>query len=336
MLLNFVDNYNKKRLCILLNISKLKVVINDKNCLIMHNLKTNFDKILDITKSFFKDSIDADGNYYFYPNKPKMSDCEVITLSVLCESIGIDSENYLFGKLNSDHFKDFPNLIHRSRFNRRRKRLGDLIFKLTQRISSLMNEGEDIYLVDSIPIPVCQIAREKSCKICKENFETAPDKGYSAVSKSWYFGYKLHLATSVRGVFSSMELTKASVHDIHYLNEVKHSGITNCTLIADKGYISEPIQLDLFNTRQIRLKTPWRSSQHDKEPFPFIFKKARKRIETLFSQLCDQQMLKRNYAKSRTGLSIRLLCKISSVTMLQYINFLNNKPLNHLKYALAS
>ncbi len=80
-----------------------------------------------------------------------------------------------------------------------------------------MNEGEDIYLVYSIPIPVYQIAREKSCKICKEEFETAPDKGYPAVSKSWYFGYKLHLVTSVKGVYSSMDLNKASVHDIHYL-----------------------------------------------------------------------------------------------------------------------
>ena len=78
----------------------------------MHNLKTNFDKILDITKSFFQDSLNADGNYYFYPNKPKMSDSEVIALSILGETIGIDSENYLFGKLKSDHLKDFPNLLH--------------------------------------------------------------------------------------------------------------------------------------------------------------------------------------------------------------------------------
>ncbi len=97
--MNFVDKYNIKRLCILLNISKLKVVNNDKNSFIMHNLKTNFDKILDITKSFFQNSLNADGNYYFYPNKPKMSDSEVIALSILGETIGIDSENYLFGKL---------------------------------------------------------------------------------------------------------------------------------------------------------------------------------------------------------------------------------------------
>ena len=301
----------------------------------MHNLKTNFDKIFNITKSFFNGSINADYNFYHYPRKPKMSDCEIINLSILGESIGIDSENYLFGKLKSDHFEDFPNLIDRSRFNRRRKRLGNFIANLNQSIAGLMNEGEDTYLVDSIPIPGCQIAREKSCKICKEDFETAPDKGYSAVSKFWYFGYKLHLATSVRGIYSSMDLTKASVHDIHYLNEVKHSGIRECTLIADKGYLSKSYQLDLFNTNQIRLKTSMRYNQHDKEPFPLIFKKARKRIETLFSQLCDQHMLKRNYAKTKVGLTLRLLCKITSVTMLQYINFMNNKQINHLKYALA-
>jgi hypothetical protein len=320
----------------LLNISNLKEIINRKNFLTMHNLKTNFDKIFGITKSFFNESINADDNFCSYPRKPKMSDCEIIAMSILCESIGIDSENYLFGKLKSDHLSDFPNLIDRSRFNRRRKKLGDHIAKLNHSIASLLNEGEDIYLVDSIPIPICKIAREKSVKICKENFETAPDKGYSAVNKAWYIGYKLHLVTSVRGVYSSMDLTKASVHDIHYLNEVKHSSITNCTLIADKGYISKPYQLDLFNTRQIRLETPKRYNQHDKEPFPFIFKKSRKRIETLFSQLCDQQMLKRNYAKTRTGLTIRLLCKITSVTVLQFINSMNKKPLNHLKYALAS
>ncbi|MBN2699162.1 MAG: IS982 family transposase [Bacteroidales bacterium] len=265
-----------------------------------------------------------------------MSDSEVISLSILGETIGIDSENYPFGKIKSDHHKDFPNLISRSRFNRRRKRLGDFIARLNYKISFFLNQGEDVYLVDSIPVPICQIAREKSCKICKEKFETAPDKGYSAVSRSWYFGYKLHMATSVRGVFSSMDLTKASVHDIHYLNEVKHSGITNCILIADKAYISEPIQLDLFTTKQIRLETSLRSNQHFKEHLPFIFKKSRKRIETLFSQLCDQLMLKRNYAKTMKGLSIRILCKITAVTLLQYINYKNEKPLNHLKYALAS
>jgi len=47
-------------------------------------------------------------------------------------------------------------------------------------------------------------------------------------------------------------------------------------------------------------------------------------------------MLRRNYAKTTAGLSVRILSKITVVTLLQYINSKNDKPLNHLKYALAS
>jgi hypothetical protein len=133
-----------------------------------------------------------------------------------------------------------------------------------------------------------------------------------------------------------MDLTKASVHDIHFLNDIKYSGINNCILVGDKAYASKPIQIDLFTTRQIVLKAPSKSHQNVKEHVPFILIKARKRIETIFSQLCDQLMLRRNYAKTTRGLSVRILCKITAVTLLQYINFQNNKPLNHLKYALAS
>jgi hypothetical protein len=134
-----------------------------------------------------------------------------------------------------------------------------------------------------------------------------------------------------------MDLTKASVHDIHYLNEVKHSGIINCTLNKDKAYISEPIQLDLPNTSRNRLQTPMRSNQHDKEPFSSIFKKSRKRIVKPYSpSFAISKCSKENNAKTLSGLSIRILCKDSSVTMLQYINFFNKKPLNHLKYALTS
>ena len=325
-----------EKLCMLL---KYNILAENKRqfiILLMHNLKTNFDKFFGITKSFFAPRINTFDNFMDYPRKPKMSDCQIIALVLTAESIGIDSENYLFGKLKSDHAEDFPNLIDRSNFNRRRKRLYPLLADLNKGLADILNEGENAYLVDSIPVPVCQIAREKRSKICKENFETAPDKGYSAVSKSYYYGYKLHLVTSVRGVFSSMDMSKASVHDVHYLSDIKHSDLSNCTLIGDKGYLSKEHQVDLFSSCNIRLETPKRSNQKNREPFDYIFKRSRKRIETLFSQLCDQFMLKRNYAKTNIGVSVRILAKITAVTTLQYLNHTSQKPLNKLKYALAS
>ncbi len=303
----------------------------------MHNLKTNFDKMYNIVKSSLSEKLNQQDNVQFYPKLPKMNDCSIITLSICAESLGIDSENYFWSKLKKDYCTGFPDLIDRSNFNKRRRRLQLYIHEVNRQLSEVLNEGEDVYLVDSIPVPICKIAREKRCKFESECFEGAPDKGYSAVTKSYYYGYKLHLVTSVKGVFYSMDLTKASVHDVNYLDEIKYSGMQNAVLIVDKGYLSKQVQIDLFSSCSIRLETPKRNNQKDAQgQWHPIFRKSRKRIETLFSQLCDQMMLKRNYAKSLDGLNTRLISKIAAVTVLQYINHQQSKPINHLKHALAA
>lgn len=117
-----------------------------------------------------------------------MTDCEIIALSLTSESLGIGSENYLWGKLKCDHSSDFPNLIDQSYFNRRQKKLYPYVELLNQTVANEMNLGEDVFIVDSIPVPICKLAKEKQIRICKGNFEEAPDKGYSAVNKSYYFG----------------------------------------------------------------------------------------------------------------------------------------------------
>ncbi|MBY0067749.1 transposase, partial [Empedobacter falsenii] len=64
---------------------------------------------------------------------------------------------------------------------------------------------------------------------------------------------------------------------------------------------------------------------------PFVIRKYRKRIETLFSQLCDQFMIRRNYAKSFLGFKTRILSKILTLTIIQSINRNQNRNINNLK-----
>ena len=72
----------------------------------------------------------------------------------------------------------------------------------------------------------------------------------------------------------------------------------------------------------------------DWKPTSIPFAKARKRIETLFSQLTDQFLIIRNYAKITNGLFAKIIGKISALIILQYVNFINNKPMCRIKYAL--
>ncbi|MEM0544112.1 IS982 family transposase, partial [Flavobacterium sp. j3] len=156
-------------------------------------------------------------------------------------------------------------------------------------------------------------------KICKNEFETAPSKGFCASQNNWFYGYKLHGVCSIDGVFHSLDITKAEVHDVHFLKNIKKQ-MSDCVLLGDRGYLSQSIQLDLFQTVNIKLETPKRNNQKDYKPQPYIFRKSRKRIETLFSQLCDQFRIRNNYAKTFEGFKTRILAKITALTLVQYIN----------------
>jgi hypothetical protein len=74
------------------------------------------------------------------------------------------------------------------------------------------------------------------------------------------------------------------------MKDVKHT-YHDCSIYGDKGYVGADVQLDLFETAHIRLECPYRRNQKDWKPTFIPLAKARKRIETLFSQLTDQFLL---------------------------------------------
>ena len=79
-----------------------------------------------------------------------------------------------------------------------------------------------------------------------------------------------------------------------------------------------------------------RSNQKDFKKQKYIFKKSKKRIETLFSQLCDQFKIRNNYAKSFNGFKTRILSKIMTLTFIQFINvFVYKRNMNKIKIAIV-
>jgi hypothetical protein len=291
----------------------------------MNNLSANYERILEVLRKISKEQL-----LVYQRRQPKLSDLELISLSLTAEFMGIDSENDLFRKLP----KTIYTKIERSVYNRRRRRLVNHLDIIRLKLASHFNKFEDYFIVDSMPLEVCKLSRSYRSKICKEDSYAFPDKGYCASQSSNYYGYKLHAICSVNGVFQSIDLSPASVHDVNYLKDIK-TQISDCTLIGDRGYLSAEIQLNLFETCNIKLNTPMRSNQKDYKKQPYIFRKKRKRIETLFSQLCDQFMIRRNYAKSFQGFKTRIISKITALTTIQYINkFVFNRNINNIKISI--
>ena len=302
--------------------------------IVMHNFVTKFREILDLCKQIAGNRVNDKGNIPRCEVVPTFSDVEVIALSITAEAFSIDSENYLFRRLNTECPGVIPNLITRRQYNQRRKKTMHLCERIRQDIANVMDGGECVFSIDSKPVKVCQNARAKRSQMGKDDIERAPARGYCASQSMYYYGYKLHALYGIVGVIHSIDLTAANMHDLQYLeNDVKWE-YHDCMIMGDKGYLSTPVQLNLFETANITLDVPYRLNQKNWRPPTWAYKRFRKRIETVFSQLNDHLMMIRNYAKKPNGLFARMEAKVAAFTMLQYINFLNHKPIGQVKYAL--
>ena len=301
--------------------------------LLMRNFIANFVRILGICKVFAGNRVNELGNVPRCGVVPKFSDLEVIALGITAEAFGFDSENLLFHRLQNECKDDLPNLISRRQFNVRRKLTARLAEEIRKDVAVAIDGTEDVFCIDSKPIKVCQNARAKRCVMGRDNVEVAPDWGYCASQGMHYYGYKLHVVCGIRGVIHSYDMTAASVHDIHYLNDVRWE-YHDCMMLGDKGYLSAEVQKNLFETVNITLEVPYRLNQKNWRPPSWAYKRFRKRIETIFSQLNDNLMMIRNYAKQSCGLFTRMAGKIAAMTFMQYVNFVNHRPIGHIKYSL--
>ena len=300
----------------------------------MHDLRAMYEKTLEIAQEVFHEDVNERGDFNFKPRPSKMTELQVIALAVSSESACIDIENLLFSKLLTDFKSRFPELIDRSRFNRRRRLLQPFIVELTKRVSMTIGVSSDINIVDSMPCPIVKNSRERNFKICKEDPINAPRKGFSAVDKRYYIGYKLHLLTNEHGVFQDMQITPANVHDINFLKDLAPEEYCRDKIIlGDRGYISKQVQTDLFTQYEIKLEVPYRSNQIDKAPKNPENGRKRRRIEVQFAQLCDQFRIKLNYAKTFGVILVRMASKLAAIAVLQKVNVEKGRPLNHIKHA---
>ena len=140
---------------------------------------------------------------------------------------------------------------------------------------------------------------------------------------------------SANGVIIRYDLSQAHHHDINYLNDVKDE-LSNCILIGDKGYRSNPWRLTLFEYAGIELATPCRKNEHEQYDMPQDYQMRRKRVEVVFSQLVDQFSIRKSYAKSQKGFFAKIISKMTLYTLLQYINLQEGRSISHLRYTLAA
>lgn len=283
----------------------------------------------DIYHKIIPDHIRFRRNY----TESKLSDSEIITLAIVGEIHGISSEKAWFNYVRKNLKDLFPNLSHRTRFNRTRRNLESVINAIRKEIGSYLGYNQsDFYIVDSMPIPVCGFGRAHFSK----RFKDISSYGYCASKKETYYGLKLHAAVTLDGYITNIELTAANVDDREILWELIPNSYQTIVL-GDKRYIGDRIAQELKSEKGMTLLALKRSNS--RTPYPKDLRnwisKHRRRIETSFSQLAEQFHINEVLANSLSGLKARLQSKILGHNISYFVNkCLGNKSTGQIKHLI--
>lgn len=262
----------------------------------------------------------------------KLSDSEIITISLVGEMSTIDSENAWFNFVKKNYTDLFPTIGDRTRFNRTRRNLGTLIKEIQSKFVEMSQmANSSVRIVDSMPIPVCKFARSYFSK-CFKDISTY---SYCASKKETYFGVKLHALVTTEGFITNFLVTPSNIDDRDALFELS-SSLSNSQLIGDKGYIGNDIAVAvakeqsnlLFALKRKNSKTPY------SKQFRNLLSKTRRRIETTFSQLASQFNMNNVLAKTKLGLMTRITLKILAHNICYFINLLcgNSDSIAQIKH----
>lgn len=238
----------------------------------------------------------------------KLSDSEIITISICGELAGIDSENAWFSFVKRNYRYLFPRLCNWSRFNRTRRALLPVTELLREKLLSVFSMLCDHYfIIDSSPLAVCKFGRARYCQSFRGY---GADYGKCPSKKETYFGYKVHVIITLEGFITAFEVTPASVDDREGLRDMV-ANRSNLVILGDKGYVGEVLAQEmeeqgicLMSLKQSNSKVDWA------KPVRQLIFRLRRRVETVFSQLSEQLNAERVLAKSFQGLCTRLVNKI--------------------------
>jgi hypothetical protein len=250
--------------------------------------------------------------------KPEFSDSEVITLLVAMDFIPFPGETQFLGYMRANHLNLFPKLVDQSQFNRRARNLRLVVEALRQAWAvDLGIENETQFLLDTKPVPVMGYKRSKR----RSDFAGRADYGYCASRKLHYFGYKLVMITTLRGIPVVYELVPAS-WDERQAAETVLSRLSNCDIFGDKGFIGDEWQAQVYEQTGNRVWTVKRANQHEQNPtiFDQTLNRIRERIEGAFHEIQNTgRYLERLLAKTVVGLCTRVIAKITSHALKQLL-----------------
>lgn len=252
---------------------------------------------------------------------PKLSDSEVITMEVVGEFLGIDTDKAIYEYFKRHYSEWFPRIseVHRTTFARQAANLwkvkeGIWLDLLEHKLFLAQDLEEPLLVIDSFPMAVCKKSRSYKCRVMRDLAERGRDTNLGK-----FLGMRAHVLISWPGIIVRADVCGANVHDTH-LAERLLEGMGRGWVLADRNYWSPELREQLYEVEggpmlMARFKRKNATEKERGLVWPRWLAAKRQKIESVFSQLVSRFNMKRVRTKDAWHFSSRFTRKILSHTM---------------------
>lgn len=244
----------------------------------------------------------------------RLSDAEVMTIALVAAL-------YLGGNQALSHcllYEQGYIKVHlsRSRFCRRLQRVRKYYEPLFAQLGAFFKQqnSEQVYVVDSMPVAVCDNYRILRCRIYQDECY----RGRQASKRRYVYGLKIHLLVTEQGEPVEFTLTVASAHDLTGIYALNFDLPPGATVYADKAYVQHVIE-DVFKEYGIDYAPIRRSNARIPDPAwrRYLQSVKRKCVETTLSRI-ERILPKHIHAVTQEGFET----KVALFVIAAAINFL--------------
>jgi Transposase DDE domain len=254
------------------------------------------------------------------PGRPaKVSDAELVALSVAQAAIGITSDRQFPGLIGRVLPGWFPHLPDQSQYNRRLRQLVGLISLVQQRLARWLDSG-DIRLCDGTLIGV---ANYPGCQQ-RSDFAGFARFGFAKSQHRFVYGVRLVLLTDRRGLPLGYTIVPANEKEYEPLADLL-TGTAAKVVIGDKGFWGHEYAARLA-AAGTTLLTPNKQRTPDSLDRERALASTRLIIESVFSNLKEQMRLERHLARTPAGLVARIAQRILALTLGMLLSTISGRP----------
>lgn len=256
---------------------------------------------------------------------PKLTDGEMITMEIVAEFLGIDTDKGAWDYFRSHWFDWFPHLGSRANYAKHAANLWVVKQRLQQMLARELGVYSDrLHMSDGFPMPVCHFKRAYWSRV----FSGEASYGYCASKSEKYYGFKGNIVISSEGIITGITVTAAQIDERDSLWDIV--GNIEGMLIADKGLIGADYKQELYACTGIDLQTAVRANMQETRSPRFVrwLVSTRRLVETTIGQLAERFQIERVRARKMWYLTNRIARKVLAHTLCIFINKqLGNPPL---------